>query len=164
MERYSSLLAVFALVLSVDIAPAQDHAPCDGRLVSERDESSAVTDAQCFSFEDLEALPQVSFSTSTIWTNGVQSFQGVPLSEFVRERPGAKTVRLIALNDYFAPINVEKLDNDYPIIAIFQNEESLALGRMGPFWVVYPYDLDKDFQRPEVLHSSVWMLREIEVR
>lgn len=163
MVRYPFLLAMFALLMSVGTAFAQDRAPCDGLLVSERDESGAVAVSQCLSFEDLEALPQASFSTSTIWTNGVQSFQGVPLSQFVRGRH-AKAVKLIALNDYFATISVEKLGKYYPIAAIYQNGKRLPLDRSGPFWVVYPYDLNVDFRRPEILHSSVWMLREIEVR
>ncbi len=54
-----------------------------------------------FTIQDLAALENVTFTTTTIWTEGEQTFTGVPLNELVSELGVVDgTIVAHAINDY----------------------------------------------------------------
>jgi len=116
------------------------------------------------SLEDLDALDQVEFSTTTIWTGGVDEFSGVPILALLEslELDGT-TLRMTALNDYITEFPVSDLEDDAPIIATRINGETMSVREKGPFWVVYPYDRSPDYQTEVVYARSIWQLTEISV-
>lgn len=122
-----------------------------------------VTDAagttHSFDRAALEALPQQSFTTTTIWTDGPLSFSGPPL-RVVLAAAGitAGRVELNALNDYAVELDLAKTTATAPIIATRQNGQAFDVRENGPLWVVYPYDSTPDFQTEPVYASSVWQL------
>ncbi|PZR00224.1 MAG: oxidoreductase [Cereibacter sphaeroides] len=117
-----------------------------------------------FDREDLEKMPQVSYRTSTIWTDGVLEFQGVPLRA-VLEAVGVSEgmVVLSASNDYEAEIPVDTLTDDVPMIAMSIDGKLMSLRDKGPLWLVYPYDSATEYQSEVVYTRSVWQLERIEI-
>ncbi len=108
---------------------------------------------------DLDALDQVVFSTSTIWTDGVVEFSGVPVWTILghAEADGA-TLRMVALNDYAIEMPVGELEEAVPIVATRMDGETMSIRDKGPFWVIYPFDADPAYAS-ETNHSrSVWQL------
>ena len=107
----------------------------------------------------LEALPQVSFATSTIWTEGRITFSGPRLRD-VLAQAGITEGRIVlkALNDYAVEMALEEMGEDWPIIATRQNGQTFDVRNQGPLWLVYPYDEDIDISRERAHTLSVWQL------
>ena len=111
----------------------------------------------------MDALPQVSFETSTIWTEGVISFSGPSLRSLVDQAgiTGGQ-LTLAAINDYEIQISYDELENDAPIIATLMNGQPLSRREKGPLWLVYPYDTDIKYQSEVIYAKSIWQLVTIE--
>ncbi|SDH94252.1 oxidoreductase [Lutimaribacter saemankumensis] len=112
----------------------------------------------------LRALPAEDFSTTTIWTDGVQHFRGVRLLTLVRclgIENGLLT--LTAKNEYLIEIPVEDLRPDGALVAYERNGKPMATRDKGPLWLVYPYDSHTDFQTETIYAQSIWQLDRIEV-
>ncbi len=118
-----------------------------------------------YSREALEAMRQVSYRTSTIWTDGVIEFRGVPLSEVLKVA-GVTAGRIVlrASNDYSAEMPMSAVTSDIPMIAMKMDGKPMTLREKGPLWLVYPYDLADAYQSEVVYTRSVWQLVKIEVQ
>lgn len=112
----------------------------------------------------LVALGLVSIETTTIWSEGVQTFEGVPLMSLTQALGvESGTLFATAINDYTVEIPVTDAVEGGPIIALKLNGEDMSIRDKGPLWVVYPYDSSADY-RTEVIYSrSIWQLDRIEV-
>lgn len=112
---------------------------------------------------DLEALPQRSFTTTTIWTSGLQTFSG-PALRSVLTASGivTGTVELIAANEYRVSIAVDDLGAEVPILATRMNGGPFSLREKGPLWLVYPYDADPAFRSEAIYARSIWQIIRIE--
>lgn len=117
-----------------------------------------------FDREDLLKMPQVTYRTSTIWTDGVLQFQGVPLSA-VLQTVGVKEgmIVLSASNDYEAEVPFDTVTEEIPMIAMSIDGKLMSLRDKGPLWLVYPYDRATQYQSEVVYTRSVWQLERIEV-
>ena len=124
-------------------------------LQVERQDGSEIT----LTLEDLDALEQVAFSTTTIWTDGEILFSGVPVRTILTHAGGSgETLRMVALNDYAIEMPIEALEASAPIVATRMDGETMSVRDKGPFWVIYPFDADPDYAT-ETNHSrSVWQL------
>jgi hypothetical protein len=131
-----------------------------GRIAVTNAEDGAVLDIAA-----LEAMGPVTVETSTIWTDGVQTFRGVPLATLL-DFLGAEGEELIAhaLNDYSVSIPLEDAVPDGPIVAFEQNGRRLSVRDKGPLWIVYPYDRQTDYQSEVIYARSIWQLAWIEVK
>jgi hypothetical protein len=111
----------------------------------------------------LESLPRRSFETTTIWTEGVKTFEGVPLSAILN-RMGISEgkVRLTAVNDYSVEIPVEEVLQNDPLIADLVDGQEMSLRDKGPLWLVYPYDSDTRYQNETFFARSIWQLNRLE--
>ena len=110
----------------------------------------------------LEALPAETFETSTIWTDGTQTFTGVPLSALMEELGiEAGTLTATAINDYAVEIPVADVLEDGPILAYEMDGAPMSRRDKGPLWIVYPYDADPAFRTETVYARSIWQLDEI---
>lgn len=116
-----------------------------------------------FDLPMLEALGGKVVETSTIWTDGTQTFQGVPLNVLV-ERLGFKgnKLRATAINDYAVEIPASDAVEGGPIIAYRLNGETMSVRDKGPLWIIYPYDADASFRSEVVYSRSIWQLDRIE--
>lgn len=121
-------------------------------------------DVQGFDRAALSAIGLESFETTTIWSEGPQVFEGVPLYLLMAHLDVSDgMLRATAINDYTVEIPVSDAVADGPMVAMLLNGEEMSVRDKGPLWIVYPYDLNADY-RSEVIYSrSIWQLDRIEV-
>lgn len=124
--------------------------------------SGADGEVVSLSIVDLAAMDQVTFTTSTIWTDNAVVFAG-PALRTVLDAAGieADTITLTALNDYAIEMPVP--DTDFPIVAITMDGTAMSVRDKGPWWIVFPYDSDSAYQTETVYSQSIWQLDRIEV-
>lgn len=113
---------------------------------------------------DLEAMPNVDFTTTTMWTKGDITFSG-PTVASVLAALGAGTgdVHLTAINDYDATLPRTLIDDTAPIIATRMNGKRFSIAENGPFWIVFPYDADSKYRTEAIYAASVWQLAAMEI-
>jgi hypothetical protein len=159
--------AVAGGLAAAGAAGAADLPARDGAAILTVTGEIAVTnegDAAVFDRAMLEALPAATIRTTTIWTDGVQEFTGVPLAALL-ETVGVEggTIRATAINDYTVDIPVSDAVEDGPIVAYLLNGETMSVRDKGPLWVVYPYDADPDYQTEVIYSRSIWQLDRMEI-
>ena len=117
-----------------------------------------------FDLAALKALPSAGFETTTIWTTGPQSFEGVPLIKLL-EHVGAtgSTIRAVALNDYAISIPVADAVDGGPIIAYANNGKEMSIRDKGPLWIIYPFDDNDAYKSEEYYSRSIWQLDRVEI-
>ena len=123
-----------------------------------------VDGAAQFDMEMLQNLPSHSFVTSTIWTDGDQTFEGVELS-VIAELVGfdGDTLSASAVNDYSIDIPATDAQPGRALIAFKRNGQPMSLRDKGPLWIVYPFDSSPDFQSETIYSRSIWQLNRIAV-
>lgn len=117
-----------------------------------------------FTLSELKALDHETIETTTIWSEGVQTFTGVPLRSLMQAL-GISGGLLVAraINDYAVEIPVSDGVENGPILAYELNGVAMSVRDKGPLWLVYPYDHNPEY-RTEVIYSrSIWQLDRIEV-
>ena len=123
-----------------------------------------VDDTAQFDRAMLEELGLRTVVTHTIWTEGPQTFEGVPLKTLA-DTLGIKGghVSAVAVNDYAIDIPLTDFAEDAGILAIQRNGQPMSVRDKGPIWLIYPYDDDLRF-RSETYHArSIWQLVRMEV-
>jgi len=117
-----------------------------------------------FDIQMLGNIDTTKIETTTIWTEGDQTFQGVSLDALMDQlgvREG--TILATAINDYTVEIPVSDAIPGGPIIAYKMNGNLMSVRDKGPLWVVYPYDSSPEY-RTEVIYSrSIWQLDRLEI-
>lgn len=124
--------------------------------------ASNVGDKAVFDLAMLEGLGNTEIVTTTAWTEGKQTFEGVLLSAII-ERVGtdSDTAVAIALNDYKVDIPVEDFGK-YPVILAYRmNGKELKIRDKGPLWVVYPQDDYPELKNKQTQAKWVWQVKEI---
>lgn len=129
-----------------------------GNLVSTNQGDKAVLD-----LDMLKAMDAVTIETTTIWTEGTQTFVGVSLAEIVTHLGlGGSILRATAINDYAVDIPLTDATEGGAVVAYLLNGDTMSIRDKGPLWIVYPYDADAAF-RTEVIYSrSIWQLDRLE--
>ena len=113
----------------------------------------------------LKALPATRFKTHTTWTDGENTFTGVPLKallEYVGVK--GKMLHAVALNDYAVDIPVSDAVADGPIVAYEFNGQKMSIRDKGPLWIVYPFDSKGAYQTEQIYTRSIWQLSQIVVK
>ncbi len=113
---------------------------------------------------DLDALPQASFETTTLWTNGTQRFEGVWLAtllEAIGVIDGEITLR--AINDYAVTARAETFEEGGALLAYRRNGQPMSTRDKGPYWLVWNYDANPDFRTQQIYSLSIWQLDRITV-
>ncbi|WP_342777524.1 oxidoreductase [Rubellimicrobium roseum] len=121
-------------------------------------------DAALFDRAMLEALGAETIETSTVWTDGVHAYTGVPLDTLL-DHLGVEEGALYAtaLNDYAVEIPVSDAIKGGPVVAFDVDSAPMSVRDKGPLWLIYPFDANPDY-RSEVIYSrSIWQLVRIEV-
>lgn len=122
-------------------------------------------EAAAFDRAMLEALGTATVTTSTSWTDGTPTFEGVPLAAIL-DAVGAtgSTLHAVAVNDYAIDLDVAEV-RKYPVLAAMkQDGRELRLRDRGPLWIVYPRD-DYPELRPERNdYKWIWQLKQIDVQ
>lgn len=113
--------------------------------------------------EDLERLPQTTFTTSTPWTKGIHTYQGPKLSLITNKFSSSiNGIRIYALNGYSYDINTQDLQR-YPFILVLrQDEKAISLRNKGPFWLLVPFDQNpKLLSHDKLRNQLVWQINKI---
>lgn len=160
-------LLIFAVFAGPALATADDLEAASGDVILSITGRIALTNSDGTADLDrgfLESLDPAVIETTTIWTDGVQRFTGVPLHALL-EAVGADGTTLVAtaINDYSIEIPVADAVPDGPIIAYQQNGEEMSVREKGPLWIVYPFDSKRDYQTEQIYTRSIWQLVSIEV-
>lgn len=113
----------------------------------------------------LRSLPARSFQTSTVWTEGVHEFEGVPLRTLLERLGAAKdaSVSAVAVNDYAVEIPASAIEDDAPIIAYHIDGATFSRREKGPLWVIFPYDEDARYRSEVTYGQSIWQLDRLTV-
>ena len=112
----------------------------------------------------MASLPQHSFATSTIWTEGTATYSGVLLRDLLAavEASGA-TVTLTALNDYQISMPAADAAADGPLLAYLADGAPMSVRDKGPVWMLFPYDDVAAYRSEQTYARSIWQLTRIEI-
>lgn len=112
----------------------------------------------------LEGLPKHSFATSTIWTEGVDTYEGVLLSDLLAAL-GATGTEVVAkaLNDYEIAFPSAEATSEGPLLAYRTNGKPMSVRDKGPIWMIFPYDTVEAFRTEQTYARSIWQLDRITV-
>lgn len=116
--------------------------------------------------EELEALPQESFTTSTPWTKSIHTYQGPRLSLITSNFPQPfESIKVYGINGYAYDIKEKELKK-YPfILAMKQDGKRMALRNKGPLWVLLPFNqYPKVDSIDEMLNKFVWQVNRIKAQ
>lgn len=107
-------------------------------------------------------LPVSGFETSTVWTEGVQRFEGVWLEDLIAHLGLSEgTLELSALNEYLVDFQADEIPGSKALVAYRHNGKLMSAREKGPLWIVYPYDDGPEFQTELTFMSSIWQLDRI---
>ena len=118
-----------------------------------------------FDLAMLQALDATSFSTSSIWTDGVHQFTGVSLhllAAYLGVKDGA-ILKFKAINDYVVDVPVSDAVAGGPILAYQMDGEAMSIREKGPLWLIYPFDAVPAYKSEIIYTRSIWQLDRIEV-
>lgn len=154
-------MRVFSQMIGVLLAVLATVAHADDEIVL-----TTTVDgmSRSFTIAQLQELPVLTVTTETIWTEGEQVFEGVPLSALLNELGVTEGVANVqAINDYAVDIPVEELGETAPIVAFHQNGDTMSRRTKGPLWLIYPYDDSADFQTELVYSRSIWQMDRLNI-
>lgn len=112
----------------------------------------------------MASLPQHSFTTSTIWTEGTATYTGVLLRDLL-DAVGAtgETVTLTALNDYQISMPAADAAADGPLLANLADGAPMSVRDKGPVWMLFPYDEVAAYRSEQTYARSIWQLTRIDI-
>jgi hypothetical protein len=148
-----------ALVLFVSLSTIPAHSICASELTimtSNTDSGIVLTD------EDLQELPQVNITTDTPWTETAMTYQGPTLWSVLEKTDLiSNDLNLVALNDYSIRLNSDRITQEWPIIARLKNGKPMSVREKGPYWLMFPFDENKELQTETFYALSIWQLSKI---
>lgn len=127
-------------------------------------DSSGASIAGSYTLADLMAMPKTEFATTTMWTDGVQTFEGVDLRVFL-DSLNVTSGRMIAtaINDYSIEMPISDVKLGGAMIAYKLNNDVMSVRDKGPLWIVYPYDSAAEYQSEVVFSRSIWQMNRLEI-
>ncbi len=164
VSQYRLAAAGIAFLLAATpLAAAELNAP-KGEVILTIDGTIATTNTAGgadFDIEMLEAMAKATVKTTTPWTEGVTTFEGVPLKDLLAA-VGATgtTISATALNDYSAPVPAADAETG-AIVAYRMNGEYMPVRGKGPLWIIYPFDERPELKAEAVYARSIWQLRKM---
>lgn len=165
MKKIIAIAAIAAtlLVSGLSLAGATNIRPDDVILtVKMPAEPDGAQHVHEFTLDDLKNCPQAEFTTSTIWTSGLQEFSGLwmhTLLQYLNVDDGH--VELVAINDYRISVPVSEFKNKGALLAYARNGSPMTARENGPLWIVYNYDSDPRLRSESIYARSVWQLDRI---
>lgn len=161
------LLLTFLMSLPSIVNAADELASPKGEVILEVSGAIEFTNANKQAHFDramIEALPSGEIVTSNHVINKPATYTG-PKLEALLKRLGAKgnTIRITALDEYTTQISRKDIEKYGVLIATHENGKLLTLDDRGPFFVVFPFDENKELQKDHYYNMSVWQVMSIEV-
>ncbi|MFN4142534.1 molybdopterin-dependent oxidoreductase [Aestuariivirga sp.] len=118
-----------------------------------------------FDLAMIEALPKTVVKTENPWEQGVVSYEGVLLRDFLAHvKAEGSILRIEALNDYRSDITAADAEA-YDVILAYKREGNyMPVREKGPFFVVFPFTDLPSLATEERFGQSVWQVSRITVR
>jgi hypothetical protein len=118
-----------------------------------------------YDMEGLEALGLSKIITTTSWTDGPITFEGVKLVDVLAaSKLEGGELHATAINDYAVDIPMSDAAKYPVIIATKMNGERMSVRDKGPLWVIYPRDDFAELMDETHNFKWIWQLTSIEVR
>lgn len=159
-------LAIAMVCSFLSLPSAREVAPGHGDTLLEiTDFTSGGTEVAIqLDLTALEALQSSEIVTSTLWTDGVHRFQGVPIRQLLTDlNLQARQLRAVAINDYVVDFPLDDGLTEHAIVAYRMNGDLMSRRAKGPLWIIYPFDQSSKFRTETIYARSVWQLNRIEV-
>ena len=115
------------------------------------------------SVQDLQDIAVTDVVTSTIWTQGVHKYTGVPLHAILQHLElSGTTIEAIALNDYSVTMPFDT-QVEWPIVAFAIDGQPIPRREKGPLWIIYPFDQSPEFRTETIYSRSIWQLNRLNI-
>ena len=117
-----------------------------------------------FSPGDMAASTPIDIVTSSPWTTGKTRFRGTLLRDILdKVEANGSVLKAMAVDGYTVEIPISDTQDFDVIIAYKMDGEWLEEGVYSPFWIIYPYDTDKELAQEKYYGRSIWQLTKITV-
>jgi len=166
MRSFFKAILLFMCLGVSTLAQADINAPPKGEVIVTI--KGAITaknspDGLLLDLDQLKALPQHSFTTSTTWTDGKATYQGVLLKDLIAAIGAyGTTITITALDDYANSLPITDAKDDGPMLAYLVDGKTMSVRDKGPLWLIYPFDDNADYRNEEVYAHSIWQIARIE--
>jgi hypothetical protein len=120
-----------------------------------------------FDIPTIERLGLIRFTTPTVWTDGLVTFEGVLLSRLLEVLAVPRDVTelaMTALNDYHVAIPAADVRTWPVLIALKRDGQYMSIRNKGPLWVVYPRHAFPELAQAKHNPKWIWQLKEIVIR
>ncbi|GGX56735.1 molybdopterin-dependent oxidoreductase [Saccharospirillum salsuginis] len=133
------------------------------RALAETLEVAGPNGTHTYTQTSLLELGRDRLETETPWTDGPQSFGGVPL-ERVLAVAGIESGRVAAeaLNGYSVDIPVQAVVEAGAFLASHLDGEPMRVKDKGPYWIVFPWSSNADLDNRDVHAWSIWQLQRLQ--
>jgi len=114
----------------------------------------------------IEAAGLVDYKVTDPFEDQPVTFRGPLMSSLLdlwKVSSDAKTLRMVALNDYSVDVPIEEV-RKYPVVfALEQDGEYMPVASRGPAMLVFPYN---DFEFNEAIYNDywIWQIKSIDVQ
>jgi hypothetical protein len=146
---------------------ASELAPPSGEVILTVSGKIGTTNAEGTAQFDralLDSLPQHSFATSTIWTEGTNTYSGVLLKDLLAAVGATgSSVSATALNDYQISFPAAEIGEDAPLVAYLVDGEPMSVRDKGPLWLIFPFDTNAAYRTEATYARSIWQMDRIEL-
>ena len=160
--RSFGLALAAAFLLSTPFALVGSAASSEAILTVSVSQPAAVT--VDLDLAALEQMPHHTIATSTPWTEGVSSYEGVLLRDLLHQfGVSGATIKLSALNDYAITIAAADFDKYDVVLAYARDGQAMPVRDKGPLWVVYPLDDHPELKNEDTHAKMIWQVRRLEV-
>ena len=113
----------------------------------------------------LARIGTTTLKTTTPWTEGVTTFEGVLARDLMAAVGAAgESVLAVALNDYEKEIPVSDFEDRDMLVAWSLDGRRMRVRDKGPLWIIYPNKGGGDSQSLETRSRMVWQLHELRVK
>jgi len=160
---------VIALAVMASAARAAETLPRpEGKVILRVEGQIAhanAGDAAEFDRAMLEGLGLATLRTTTAWTEGIVTFEGVRARDLLAAL-GARgaTVRAEALNGYGIDIPMSDFSRYDVLLALKMNGTYMRVRDKGPIWIVYPRDDHSELDTVQTNGKWVWQLHRLRVK
>jgi hypothetical protein len=161
--EFRTATAALCLAIGTAFAATANELPAPaGEVILTVTGAIGVTNAEGearFDLDLLKSLPQHSFATSTIWTDGINTYSGVLLKDLLAAvgATGA-TINATALNDYQISFPAADVADDAPLVAYLVDGEPMSVRDKGPLWLIFPFDSNAAYRTEESYSRSIWQM------
>ncbi len=162
ITQASLLLALTALLLTPLVHSNTDDSVV--LVVSGKHGVETQQEPLEITFSQLKGLPSETITTSTPWTEGIVTWEGVRVSTLMAYlKTPSMRFKASALDGYeimFEGVDIEK----YPIIIAYKKDgEYMSVRKLGPLWIMFPFDDYKELSPAKFRNLAVWQLTSIEI-